>query len=75
MAEYQNLFTQVRVEAPSYPGVPLDRERDTKERGRTEQGIKDQFYKQVKPMHDEWVDLFTAIKRGHLPCLKRIWIH
>ena len=24
-------------------------------------------------MHDEWVDLFTAIKRGHLPCLKRIW--
>ena len=32
MAEYQNLFTQVRVEAPSYPGVPLDRERDTRER-------------------------------------------
>ncbi len=32
MAEYQNLFTQVQVNAPSYPGVPLDRERDTKER-------------------------------------------
>jgi len=30
-------------------------DRDTRERGRTEQGVKDQFYKQVKPMHDEWV--------------------
>jgi photosynthetic reaction center M subunit len=32
MVEYQNLFTQVRVEAPSYPGVPLERERDNRER-------------------------------------------
>ena len=32
MAEYQNLFTQVQVNAPSYPGVPLERDRDTKER-------------------------------------------
>ena len=31
-------------------------QRDTKERGRTEQGVKDQFYSQVKPMHDEWVE-------------------
>ena len=29
---YQNLFTKVRVDAPTYPGVPLERERDTAER-------------------------------------------
>ena len=27
MAEYQNLFTQVQVQAFAYPGVPLDRDR------------------------------------------------
>jgi len=32
MFDYQNLFTQVRVDAPSYPGVPLQRERDNRER-------------------------------------------
>jgi photosynthetic reaction center M subunit len=32
MAEYQNLFTQVQVTAPSYMGVPLDRARDNTER-------------------------------------------
>ena len=32
MAEYQNLFTQVQVQAPAYLGVPLDRDRDTRER-------------------------------------------
>ncbi len=32
MAEYQNLFTQVQVEAPSYMGVPLNRPRDNRER-------------------------------------------
>jgi len=30
--------------------------RDVKERGREEQGVRDQFYKQVKPMHDEFVE-------------------
>lgn len=29
--------------------------RDVKERGRSEEGVRDQFYKQVKPMHDEFV--------------------
>ena len=32
MPEYQNLFTQVQAHAPSYPGVPLERDRDTRER-------------------------------------------
>lgn len=30
--------------------------RDVKERGRTPEGVKNQFYKQVKPMHDEFVE-------------------
>jgi uridine kinase len=30
--------------------------RDVKERGRTEEGVTKQFYKQVKPMHDEFVE-------------------
>ncbi|MEK6627390.1 MAG: uridine kinase [Bdellovibrionota bacterium] len=31
-------------------------ERDVKERGRTEAGVREQFYKQVKPMHDQFVE-------------------
>lgn len=31
-------------------------ERDVKERGRTAEGVKEQFLKQVKPMHDEFVE-------------------
>lgn len=30
--------------------------RDTIERGRTPAGVKDQFFRQVKPMHDEFVE-------------------
>ncbi|MCB0407333.1 MAG: uridine kinase [Bdellovibrionales bacterium] len=30
--------------------------RDTRERGRTPEGVYHQFYKQVKPMHDEFVE-------------------
>lgn len=30
--------------------------RDVRERGRTPEGVKDQFYSQVKPMHDEFVE-------------------
>lgn len=31
-------------------------ERDTKERGREPEGVRNQFYKQVKPMHDLFVE-------------------
>jgi len=31
-------------------------ERDVKKRGRTEAGVREQFYKQVKPMHDLFVE-------------------
>jgi len=30
--------------------------RDVEERGRTPDGVRNQFLKQVKPMHDEFVD-------------------
>ena len=30
--------------------------RDTVERGRTSEGVKEQFFRQVKPMHDEFVE-------------------
>jgi uridine kinase len=31
-------------------------ERDTKERGREPEGVRNQFFKQVKPMHDQFVE-------------------
>lgn len=31
-------------------------ERDVKERGRKPEGVRNQFYKQVKPMHDQFVE-------------------
>lgn len=31
-------------------------ERDVHERGRTPEGVRNQFYKQVKPMHDQFVE-------------------
>lgn len=31
-------------------------ERDVKERGRTPEGVRNQFYNQVKPMHDRYVE-------------------
>ena len=30
--------------------------RDVKERGRTPEGVREQFFKQVKPMHDQYVE-------------------
>ena len=35
-------------------------ERDVKERGRKPEGVKNQFYKQVKPMHDSFVEPSSA---------------
>ena len=44
------------IDAPEEIRFKRRLERDTKERGRTEQGVRDQFFNQVKPMHDEWVE-------------------
>jgi len=38
-------------------------ERDVKERGRTPEGVHNQFYKQVKPMHDQFVEPSKAHAR------------
>ena len=40
-------------------------ERDTKERGREAEGVRNQFYKQVKPMHDLFVEP-SANHAGHI---------
>lgn len=39
--------------------------RDTEERGRTPEGVRDQFYKQVKPMHDQFVEP-SKMKAQHI---------
>lgn len=41
--------------------------RDVAERGRTEDGVRDQFYNQVKPMHDEFVEPFKGIANDICP--------
>ncbi|MEK7356644.1 MAG: uridine kinase, partial [Bdellovibrionota bacterium] len=38
-------------------------DRDVKERGRTPEGVHAQFFKQVKPMHDEFVEPSKAHAR------------
>lgn len=38
-------------------------ERDVKERGRTPEGVREQFYRQVKPMHDLFVEPSKAFAR------------
>jgi uridine kinase len=38
-------------------------ERDVKERGRTPEGVHKQFYAQVKPMHDQYVDPSRAFAK------------
>ena len=43
------------ISAPENVRFERRLKRDTSERGRTEQGVKDQFFNQVAPMHDEFV--------------------
>ena len=38
-------------------------DRDVKHRGRTPEGVHNQFYKQVKPMHDEFVEPSKAFAK------------
>lgn len=53
--------------------------RDTRERGRTPEGVRDQFYSQVKPMHDQFVepsrdhaDLVISGERSFGPVIDKI---
>lgn len=42
-------------------------ERDVKERGREPEGVHAQFFKQVKPMHDQFVEP-SKVHAGHVVC-------
>ena len=52
----KNLFDlRIYISAPEDIRFQRRLKRDTTERGRTSQGVFDQFYKQVAPMHNEFV--------------------
>jgi uridine kinase len=60
------LFDQmIFVDTPETVRFQRRLKRDVEERGRTEQGVHDQFFKQVKPMHDTFVEQ-TKMKAHHL---------
>ena len=55
--EVKSLFDiTIFIDCPEQLRFERRLNRDVKERGRTPQGVKDQFYNQVKPMHDEFVE-------------------
>lgn len=55
--EVRSLFDElIFFETPEELRYKRRLERDVTERGRTPQGVKDQFLKQVKPMHDLFVE-------------------
>lgn len=52
----RNLFDhRIYISAPEEVRFDRRLKRDTTERGRTAQGVKDQFFGQVAPMHNEYV--------------------
>ena len=54
--ELRNLFDiRYYISAPENIRFERRLKRDTTERGRTEQGVRDQFFSQVSPMHNEYV--------------------
>lgn len=52
----QHFDEMVFFDAPEELRFERRLERDVKERGRTPDGVRNQFMKQVKPMHDEFVE-------------------
>ncbi len=56
-AEVRNLFDDlIFFQTPEELRYQRRLERDVKERGRTAEGVHEQFQKQVKPMHDLYVE-------------------
>ena len=51
----KHLDHKIFVDCPEDIRYQRRHDRDVIERGRTSEGVKAQFYKQVKPMHDEFV--------------------
>ncbi len=47
---------RVFIETPEILRFERRLKRDVEERGRSEQGVRAQFYNQVKPMHDQFVE-------------------
>lgn len=43
-------------------------DRDIKERGRAAEGVRNQFYKQVKPMHDQFVEPSKYFAKSIVKC-------
>lgn len=60
----KNLFKEMDLtffmEAPEELRLQRRIARDTKERGRTEPDVRDQFFRQVKPMHDQFVEPYKT---------------
>ncbi len=52
----ENLDVSIFVDIPEDVRFLRRLRRDVKERGRTEDGVRKQFFSQVKPMHDEFVE-------------------
>ena len=52
----EHLDHKIFVDCPEDLRFQRRHDRDVIERGRTSEGVKAQFYKQVKPMHDEFVE-------------------
>ncbi|EQC51024.1 uridine kinase [Bacteriovorax sp. DB6_IX] len=52
----EQLDHKVFIDCPEELRFSRRLNRDVKERGRTPEGVKNQFLKQVKPMHDEFVE-------------------
>ncbi|MCP4912287.1 MAG: uridine kinase [Oligoflexia bacterium] len=53
---FENLDHKIFVDCPEDLRFSRRLKRDTVERGRTPEGVEAQFYKQVKPMHDQFVE-------------------
>lgn len=55
--ELRDIFDEIIfVQAPETVRYQRRLERDVRERGRTPEGVKNQFSSQVKPMHDQFVE-------------------
>ena len=52
----QKLTHKIFITVPEQTRFERRLRRDTTERGRTPEGVRAQFYTQVKPMHDEFVE-------------------
>jgi len=51
-----HLDIKIYIDCPEELRFERRLNRDVKERGRTPEGVKEQFLKQVKPMHDQFVE-------------------